>query len=93
MVNECRITFKKYSSQIISSFDYRPYERVFKQKPRKMIKLTANASKNLYEPCKPFNDSLCYRLRLDTHNGNFCYHPQVLKVVSGTHTDNIVVEN
>ena len=64
-----------------------PYEMVFNQKPRKPIMFTANAHKNAQGYCQPNKDSICYDLPLQIHDEDHFHHPQVLKLVSGIHTE------
>ena len=60
---------------------------VFNQKPRKPIMFTANAHKNTQGHFQPNKDSICYNLRLHTHDKDHFHHPQILKLASGTHTE------
>ena len=78
-----------YNSQIMTTLGMSPYEMVFNQKPRKPIMFTANAHKNAQGHCKPNKDSICYNLPLHTHEDHF-HHPQILKLASGTHTEQIL---
>ena len=64
-----------------------PLEMVFNQKPRKPIMFTANSHKNAQGYCQPNEDSICYNLPLHTHDEDHFYHPQILKLASGTHTE------
>ena len=67
-----------------------PYEMVFNQKLRKPILFTANAHKNSQGYCQPYKDSICYNLPLHTHNKDHFHHPQILKLISGRHTELIL---
>ena len=55
-------------------------------KKRKPIIFTANAHKNAQGYCQPNKDSICYNLRLHTHDKDHFHHPQILKIASGPHT-------
>ena len=56
---------------------------VSNQKPRKPIMFTANTHKNAQGYCH----SVCYNLPLHTHDEDHFHHPQILKLVLGTHTE------
>ena len=60
---------------------------VFKQKPRKPIMFTANASQQTQSYCQPNKDSICYNLPLHTHDEDHFHHPQLLKLAAGVHTE------
>ena len=60
---------------------------VFNQKPRKPIMFTANAHRNAQGYCQPNKGSICYNLPLHTHDEDHFFHPQILKLSSGTHTE------
>ena len=51
------------------------------------IMFTANSSKNIQSNCQPTKESICYNLPLHTHNEDHFHQPQILKLVSGTHTE------
>ena len=76
-----------YTSQITTTLGMSPYEMVFNQKTRKPIMFTANAHKKAQGYCQPNKDSICYNLPLHTHDEDHFYHPQILKLASGTHTE------
>ena len=76
-----------YSSQITTTLGMSPYEMVFKQKPRKPIMFTANASQQTQGYCQPNKDSVCYNLPLHTHDEDHFHHPQTLKLAAGVHTE------
>ena len=76
-----------YKSQITTTLGISPYEMVFNQKPRKPFMFTANAHKSSKGNCQPNKDSICYNLPLHTHDEEHFYHPQILKLASGTHTE------
>ena len=40
--------------------------------------------------CQPTIESICYNLPLHTHDEDLFHHPQILKLVSGTHTELIL---
>ena len=75
-----------YNSQITKTLGISPYEMVFYQKLRKLILFTANSSKNTRGYCEPTKESICYNLSLHTHNEYHFHHPQILKLISGSHT-------
>ena len=75
------------NSHITTTLGMSPYEIVFNQKTRKPIMFTANASKNTQGYCQLNKDSICYILRLHTHDEDHFHHPQFLKLHSGTHTE------
>ena len=54
---------------------------------------TANAHKNAQGYCHPKKDSICYNLPLHTNDEDHFHHPQILKLVSGTHTKWILKRN
>ena len=74
-----------YNSQITTVLGLSPYQMVFNQKPRKPTVFTANSSKNAQGFCQPTQKSICYNLRLHTHNEDHFHHPQILKLASATH--------
>ena len=76
-----------YNSQITTTLGMSPYEMVFNQKPRRPIMFTANSHKNTQGHCQPNKDSVCYNLPLHTHDEDHFHHPQILKLVSGTHNE------
>ena len=51
------------------------------------IMFTANSSKNTQSNCQPTKESICYNLPLHTYNEDHFHQPQILKLVSGTHTE------
>ena len=48
---------------------------------------TANSHKNAQGYCQPNKDSFCYNLLLHTYDEDHFYHPKILKLASGTHTE------
>ena len=59
---------------------------IFNRKPQKPIKFTANSSKNTQGYCQATKESLGYNPSLHTHVEDHFHHPQILSLVSGTHT-------
>ena len=51
---------------------------------------TANASKNTQGFRQPNKNSMCYNLPLHTQDEDHFLHPQILKLASGTHTEEIL---
>ena len=76
-----------YNSQISTTLGMSPYEIISNQKPRKPIMFIANAHKKVQRHCKPNKDSIGYNLPIHTHDEDHFYHPQILKLASGTHTE------
>ena len=54
---------------------------------------TAYSSENAQGYCQPTKESLCYHLPLHTQDENHFYHPQILKLASGIHTECILNRN
>ena len=75
-----------YNSQITINLELSTYENFFKQKLRKPIRLTANSSKNAQGYCQTTKESICYNLPIHTHDEDHFHHPQISKLISGTHT-------
>ena len=48
---------------------------------------TANSSTNAQGYCQSTKESICYNLPLHTHDDDHFYHPQILKLTSGTHIE------
>ena len=49
--------------------------------------LTANAHKNTQGYCQANKDSIYYNLPLHTHDDDHFHHPQILKLISDTHSE------
>ena len=81
------------NSQITTALGMSPHETIFNQKPRKPIMFTTNAQNITPSYCQPNKDSICYNLTLHTHDEEHFHHPQILKLVSGTHTEGILIRD
>ena len=60
---------------------------VFNQKPQKQKMFTANSSINTKGHRQPTKESICNNLPLHTHDEDHFYHPQTLKLATGTYTE------
>ena len=89
-----------YNSQITTTSGMSPNTKAtnvimnVNQKPRrKPITFTANAHKKTPGYYKPNKDSKGYNLSLHTHDDDHFHHPQILKLVSGTRTEWILIRD